>query len=218
MLCQQSAEFALTMPDPVIAFSRKSSRELLTASPTTTNSVDRNAAAMALQLNSSTEVQSFCTNIMKRDVSCVISGADICCDAAHIVPLNAKADICLPDPIKSILLSLAKGKNDVRNGILLRKDLHYAFDRGYIALKPLATPQGLCYVVLVFEKDTCLKQYHLMPLRSRGVNLDMSPHPALLTFHLNNCLAKYICGGGLANDCDDEEEEEEEAESSKHRL
>ena len=223
VLCQQSAEFELCVPNPVIAFSQTSSRSTstrnsLTASPTTSKSIDLNTsintAAMVLQLNSSDRVSSFHTDVMQRDGSCVISGAGKYCEAAHIVPLNYKADYFLPETIMSILLSFVEGKNDVKNGILLRRDLHSAFEQGYIALKPLLTPQELFHVVLVFEKDTYLKEYHLMPLRSKWVNLE-SPHPTLLNFHLNNCLAKYICGGGLANDGyfsdDDDVEEVKEA-------
>ena len=106
--------------------------------------------------------QSFSTAVRNRDINCLINGAEVATDAAHIVPLNADGKD-FPKTILDILSSFSQGRNNVRNGILLRKDLHASFDNGYFALKPLVNPQ--CYVVLVFNQTTYLKRYHLMPLR-----------------------------------------------------
>ena len=196
VLCEQFAQFELYVPDPVIAFSRTSSTmdspcisDSRSPSPFVQNpQVD--LSLVVQKLKRSNRDQSFSTAVRNRDINCLISGAEVATDAAHIVPLNAD-EKDFPKTILDILSSFS----------------HASFDKGYFALKPLVNPQ--CYVVLVFNQRTYLNRYHLMPLRPVWVNVTNVPHPTLLTFHLNNSLAKHICGGGLANDSDDNDDEEE---------
>lgn len=85
-------------------------------------------------------------------------------DAAHIKPFSAL------------------GEHKVSNGILLRKDLHVLFDKGYVTITPELKVEVSKRIKEEFENGRDYYKYHGLPMRLPLNWLD-SPSPEHLAWH-----------------------------------
>ncbi|KAJ3330268.1 hypothetical protein HDU76_006056 [Blyttiomyces sp. JEL0837] len=75
----------------------------------------------------------FCLSLAMRDRRCSVSG-DAChqlMEGAHIIPFSwtNQGLVRLPDEVKACILALPLKGHDVQNGLLMKQDIHWAFDR-----------------------------------------------------------------------------------------
>jgi len=78
------------------------------------------------------------------------------------------------------------GRHEVRNGLLLRSDIHRLFDTGYVAVDP-----DLRFIVSSALKDDFENGRSYYPLHGRQIRVpsDVSEYPdrSHLTWHMENC-------------------------------
>jgi hypothetical protein len=152
---------------------------------------------------------SFMTALNKRDNHCVITGDYTTVEASHILAHAWWNDHIhrresLPQEIVDVVQVLPDKVDDVRNGLLLRRDLATAFDDGHISLELQAnhyrviavTPKCEAYDGLLLDENT--------RIRCDGTNWWASncPNPKLVAFHLRNSVFKHMVASGS----DDESE------------
>ncbi|CAO1621278.1 unnamed protein product [Parajaminaea phylloscopi] len=130
----------------------------------------------------------FHLHLIARDSRCLITDSGWeGCTAAHILPQSR------PEYYAEVLGRMASTTHLFlpAYGVLLRDDLHHAFDRGEIAFYP----QGENLVVHVFYlKSGEVAQYHgkiLTPDRFRCEPYHR-PSVPLLRFHYEQCAMKYL--------------------------
>ena len=124
--------------------------------------------------------QAFRRNVLKAyDNRCAVTGTAIVapngaigCDAAHIISKESN------------------GVDDVRNGLCLTKNLHWAFDRGMFSI------DDDCRVMIADEVKSApgnddLKLLEGQKLRVPAV-FDLAPHSSALNWHRENVLLKKI--------------------------
>ena len=125
--------------------------------------------------------------LVARDFSCLLSDAEYeKCTACHILPQSR------PEYYEEVLGTQARYLFSPAYGLLLRDDLHHAFDRGEIALLPHEDR----YIVHVFKYDKDTAIYHgkiLEVNRFRG-SAKTRPNSDLLRFHYQQCSMKYLRG------------------------
>ena len=155
----------------------------------------------------------FVTNVYQRDNHCVITRSSDTLDAAHILAHGwwnntTNRRTLLPQDIVNCVNKLPSKIDDIRNGLLLRKDL--AFDLGFFSLQH---ENGHYRVVALhpnYEEIDGVMLDENTRLRSDGSTCwgACGPHPQLVAFHLrNSVLARLVAAESDESDgdyCEDE--------------
>ncbi|CAO1618056.1 unnamed protein product [Jaminaea pallidilutea] len=155
---------------------------------------DDHASTMSDSKRSSPNQSSFRVSIIARDFCCLITEEDYeACTPSHILPLSR------PEYYEEVLGYDPGFLFEPSFGLLLRDDLHHAFDRGSIALYPQVQADGTqAYVVHVFNPEVATwREFHgkVITAHSRFRGRDFNfPNTDLLLFHYAQCSMKHMRG------------------------
>ena len=152
----------------------------------------------------------FRESLLQRDNHCVVSRETECLEASHIVA-RAYWDeyhrTTLPEHIVTKVSGLEGRIDNVRNGILLSRDLSSAFDRGKISFRF----ENGHYYLIAFTKEAQEYDGVMMDenlrLKADGCTWWFSSMPdrELMEFHLRNSVFLNCCGRESDVHSDDED-------------
>ncbi|CAO1625650.1 unnamed protein product [Parajaminaea phylloscopi] len=147
---------------------------------------DTMSSTMSNSSRSSVMQSHFGLGVAVRDGSCLLTETWYSgCVAAHILPQSR------PEYYEEFLGRKVASLDAPRFGVLLRHDLHHAFDRRHFAFYP----QGDNLIVHFFHPDPWeYSQYHgkvISPGRFRGHIMDR-PDRQLLLFHYRQCAMMHL--------------------------
>lgn len=141
---------------------------------------------------SSANQSKFRFTVVARDYFCLVSDVEYpSCTAAHILPVSR------PEYYTEVLGDAPTSLFQTQFGILLRDDIHHAFDRGHIALYPLMNAENELVVHIFYPETQSQKEFHGKILRPsnrfRGPSDDY-PDTQMLLFHYQQCVIKCLRG------------------------
>ncbi|KDN36245.1 hypothetical protein K437DRAFT_260182 [Tilletiaria anomala UBC 951] len=151
---------------------------------------DGETSTMSNSSRSTANQSSFRIELIARDTKCLLTDAHWrLCTAAHIIPQSRPeyyAEILSPSEMQTLW------PFEPQYGILVRDDLHRAFDRGEWAL----WPQGDDYIVHFLFPEPEERKYHGKVLTADRFSYgpEHRPHKDLLLFHYRQCAQKYFRG------------------------
>ncbi|TPX63639.1 hypothetical protein CcCBS67573_g08621 [Chytriomyces confervae] len=156
------------------------------------------------------ELAQFRESVITRDSHCVVTREYSVVDAVHILAHSWWEDSVkesLPLDIRHTVSSHG-GINNVRNGILLRRDLATSFDDGKFSF---VFREGHFYFIAITTDHLDLDGVQLDEnLRQRADgscwwSVERYPHPELVEFHLRNSVFKHMRGSACETEDSDSE-------------
>ena len=157
----------------------------------------------------------FRDGLLSRDNHCVITRNYSDVEASHILAhswwnYHASRRYSLPKDIQCVVSRLMNGIDDISNGVLLRRDLSDAFDKGHISFYFEHGNYFVAAIGIAYEQYDGMKLDHNTRQRGDGsiwwsdIN---RPNLKLIAFHLQNSVFRHMHAQGGVHDDDSDHEE-----------